>query len=167
MFSVRHVALGRGTSRPGRLVNRHRYQSSNRLINITIAPTASLPYSIRDDSRPRIYIAVLSIPKLKCRQYHQTAMDFSTRVHEFPTTYPNTWPSQSETDREPLKEGKLTITPILNSGTSVFGAEVSGIDWNKPVPEEIVHQVGNTAIHVQSMLELTINSLSSYKTSML
>jgi two-component sensor histidine kinase len=44
---------------------------------------------------------------------------------------------------------------------------VSGIDWNKPVPEEIVHQVGNTAIHVQSMLELTINSLSSYKTSML
>jgi hypothetical protein len=45
MFSVRHVALGRGTSRPGRPVNRHRYQCSNRLI-ITIALTASLPCSI-------------------------------------------------------------------------------------------------------------------------
>jgi alpha-ketoglutarate-dependent 2,4-dichlorophenoxyacetate dioxygenase len=78
-------------------------------------------------------------------------MDFSIRVHEFPTTYPNTWPSQtgqSETDRELLQEGKLTITPILNSGTSVFGAEVSGLDWSKPIPEEIVHQVGNTAILV-------------------
>jgi hypothetical protein len=40
------------------------------------------------------------------------------------------------------------MTPILNSGTSVFGAEVSGLDWSKPIPEEIVHQVGNTAILV-------------------
>jgi hypothetical protein len=51
-------------------------------------------------------------------------------------------------NRELLQEGKLTITPILNSGTSVFGAEVSGLDWSKPIPEEIVHQVGNTAILV-------------------
>jgi alpha-ketoglutarate-dependent 2,4-dichlorophenoxyacetate dioxygenase len=78
-------------------------------------------------------------------------MDFSTRVHKFPTTYPNTWPSradQSEASLEPFQEGELTVTPISNSGASVFGAEVSGLDWSKPIPEEVVHQVSNVAIVV-------------------
>jgi alpha-ketoglutarate-dependent 2,4-dichlorophenoxyacetate dioxygenase len=76
-------------------------------------------------------------------------MDFSTRVHEFPTTYRNTWPSQtsqSEATFEPLQEGNLTVSPILTSGEFVFGAEVSGVDWSKPIPEDIVHQVSNIAI---------------------
>lgn len=154
MFSVMSPILGRGTSRPGRPVNRHRYQYFNRLI-ITIAPTASLPCSITDDSMPSdLYSGLIyteakmsSIPSIQAVQ----PWIFSARVHEFPTTYPNTWPSQTEqlgTDQEPLQEGELTITPVFTSGTSVFGAEVSGLDWSKPIPEGIVHQVGDIAIFV-------------------
>jgi len=76
-------------------------------------------------------------------------MDFSTRVHEFPTIYQNTWPSQksrSEENLESLQEGSLTVCPILNSGAFAFGAEVSGLDWSNPIPEEIVQQVSNIAI---------------------
>ena len=40
-------------------------------LSVAIAPTASLPYSITDDSMPQIYIAALSALKLKCRQYQQ------------------------------------------------------------------------------------------------
>jgi alpha-ketoglutarate-dependent 2,4-dichlorophenoxyacetate dioxygenase len=78
-------------------------------------------------------------------------MDFSARVHDFPTTYQNTWPYQKdrpEASLEPLQEGRLTVRPILNSGSSVFGAEVSGIDWSKAVPEDIVHQVSDVTIVV-------------------
>jgi hypothetical protein len=35
----------------------------------------------------------------------------------------------------------LTIVPVMRSKTSVFGAEVSGINWGEPVPEEVVKQV--------------------------
>lgn len=80
-------------------------------------------------------------------------MDFSTRIHEFPTTYQNTWPSQtdrSDTTLEPLRDGELTVAPILNSGASVFGAEVSGVDWSKPVPENVVHQVSDIVFSVYS-----------------
>ena len=38
--------------------------------------------------------------------------------------------------------GELTITPVLSEGSSSFGAEVAGVDWSEPVPEEIVRQVG-------------------------
>jgi alpha-ketoglutarate-dependent 2,4-dichlorophenoxyacetate dioxygenase len=78
-------------------------------------------------------------------------MDFSTRVHEFPTTYQNSWPYQKdrpEASLEPLQERGLAVRPILNSGSSVFGAEVSGIDWSKAVSEDIVQQVGDITILV-------------------
>jgi len=78
-------------------------------------------------------------------------MDFSTRVHEFPTTYQNTWPyrtGSSEASHELLQEGELAVRPILNSGTYFFGAEVSGIDWSKAVPEDIVQQVSKITILV-------------------
>jgi len=35
----------------------------------------------------------------------------------------------------------LSIVPILITKSSVFGAEVSGVDWKKPVPEKVVKQV--------------------------
>jgi alpha-ketoglutarate-dependent 2,4-dichlorophenoxyacetate dioxygenase len=38
--------------------------------------------------------------------------------------------------------GALTITPVLSEGSSSFGAEIAGVDWSEPVPEEIVRQVG-------------------------
>jgi hypothetical protein len=36
---------------------------------------------------------------------------------------------------------RLSIVPVMRSTTSVFGAEVSGINWGEPVPEEVVKQV--------------------------
>lgn len=46
---------------------------------------------------------------------------------------------------EPLtiQDGSLTITPILVSDDSEFGAEVSGVNWNDPVPADIVSQLVN------------------------
>jgi alpha-ketoglutarate-dependent 2,4-dichlorophenoxyacetate dioxygenase len=55
-------------------------------------------------------------------------------------TYENTTPPRSEEQR-PIQYGTLTVTPILQSRDSAFGAEVSGIDWKNPVPAETVTQV--------------------------
>lgn len=38
-------------------------------------------------------------------------------------------------------EGSLSVTPVCINEDSVFGAEISGVDWSKPVPDEIVEQV--------------------------
>ncbi|PQE03571.1 Alpha-ketoglutarate-dependent 24-dichlorophenoxyacetate dioxygenase protein [Rutstroemia sp. NJR-2017a BVV2] len=40
-----------------------------------------------------------------------------------------------------FRDGALTITPVLSEGSSSFGAEVAGVDWSEPVPEEIVRQL--------------------------
>lgn len=48
-------------------------------------------------------------------------------------------------DTEVPSTGGLTVTPVMVNGDSVFGAEVSGIDWSKPVPEETVQEVNMNA----------------------
>lgn len=40
-----------------------------------------------------------------------------------------------------VNEGTLTIKPVLLSENSSFGAEVSGVDWSRPITEDIVKQV--------------------------
>lgn len=57
--------------------------------------------------------------------------------------YESTSPPQSA-GREALHQGNLKIMPILQSEDSVFGAEVSGVDWENPIPEETVEQVVDT-----------------------
>ncbi|ORY56908.1 uncharacterized protein BCR38DRAFT_478547 [Pseudomassariella vexata] len=63
-------------------------------------------------------------------------------------TYENTCPPSSSLGTLHLKgghaqvrEGQLTIRPVIVSGDSSFGAEVSGVDWSRPVPEDIVQQL--------------------------
>lgn len=43
---------------------------------------------------------------------------------------------------EPIQDGSLTISPVVTSGDSTFGAEVSGVDWANSIKPEIVQQVG-------------------------
>ena len=47
-----------------------------------------------------------------------------------------------------IQDGPLTITPILVSDNSEFGAEVSGVNWNDPVPANIVSQVRPARSHM-------------------
>ena len=65
------------------------------------------------------------------------------------TVYPNTWPPESSDGvlrlrgaPAQIQDGQLTVRPILVSENSSFGAEVSGVDWSKPVPDTIIKQVG-------------------------
>ncbi|THY89062.1 putative alpha-ketoglutarate-dependent 2,4-dichlorophenoxyacetate dioxygenase [Aureobasidium pullulans] len=39
--------------------------------------------------------------------------------------------------------GGLTVVPILVAGGSVFGAEVFGVDWKKPISSDVVEQLVN------------------------
>lgn len=55
-------------------------------------------------------------------------------------TYENTAPPQSDKQNS-IQYRKLTVIPILQSEYSVFGAEVSGVDWRNPVQAETVAQV--------------------------
>ena len=55
-------------------------------------------------------------------------------------TYENTAPPQPG-NRKSIQHGNLSVMPILQSGDSVFGAEVLGIDWASPVSMETVAQV--------------------------
>jgi hypothetical protein len=48
----------------------------------------------------------------------------------------------------------LSISPVLNSKASVFGAEVSGVDWKKPVSEGVVKQV-RKSIKIKQATRLT------------
>ncbi|KAL2824977.1 putative alpha-ketoglutarate-dependent 2,4-dichlorophenoxyacetate dioxygenase [Aspergillus pseudoustus] len=57
-------------------------------------------------------------------------------------TYANTCPPRHENARAvAVTVGSLTVTPVLQSGGSSFGAEVAGIDWAKPIPEDQVKQL--------------------------
>lgn len=70
--------------------------------------------------------------------------------------YPNTWPRAVETADSPsvgslrlrangsvsYTEGTLKITPVIErEDGDVFGAEVSGVDWDQPISPEITQQV--------------------------
>jgi alpha-ketoglutarate-dependent 2,4-dichlorophenoxyacetate dioxygenase len=66
----------------------------------------------------------------------------------FTTTYENTCPARPDAgvlrlrgSSEIIQHGSLTIKPVMVSENSAFGAEVSGIDWSRPVPPEVVRQV--------------------------
>lgn len=54
--------------------------------------------------------------------------------------YESTSPPQSA-GQEALNQGTLMIMPVLQSKNSAFGAEISGVDWENPIPEETVEQV--------------------------
>lgn len=54
--------------------------------------------------------------------------------------YDNTCPSRTGA-QETIQEGTLSIHPILHSEDSFFGAEVYGVDWSKPVSDDVVAQV--------------------------
>lgn len=74
---------------------------------------------------------------------HFESLDRSVNMalsHMHIRTYENTSPPLSE-KQKPIQDGSLTVLPILQSKNSVFGAEVSGVDWKNPVPAETVSQV--------------------------
>ena len=78
-------------------------------------------------------------------------------------TYENTAPPQSEKN-EPIQYGSLTVIPVLQSEDSVFGAEVSGVDWENPVPAETVAQVNRMVERIKDVSDI-LYSLSPYKIS--
>jgi alpha-ketoglutarate-dependent 2,4-dichlorophenoxyacetate dioxygenase len=53
-----------------------------------------------------------------------------------------------------MEHGSLIVTPVLQFEQSVFGAEVSGVDWSKPVPSETVTQVSSRKQRGRSGLTL-------------
>lgn len=66
----------------------------------------------------------------------------------FTTTYENTCPARATTGslklggaNDPVQHGTLIVRPVMVSGDSAFGAEVSGVDWIRPIPDEIVKEV--------------------------
>ncbi|OJJ46428.1 hypothetical protein ASPZODRAFT_16194 [Penicilliopsis zonata CBS 506.65] len=52
-----------------------------------------------------------------------------------------TYPNISHSTRASVKQGSLTITPVLVDHESAFGAEIAGVDWTQPVPDELVKQL--------------------------
>jgi alpha-ketoglutarate-dependent 2,4-dichlorophenoxyacetate dioxygenase len=58
------------------------------------------------------------------------------------SVYENTCPSRKGAECT-IRERSLTIHPILVSENTSFGAEVFGVDWSKPVPADIIEQVGD------------------------
>jgi alpha-ketoglutarate-dependent 2,4-dichlorophenoxyacetate dioxygenase len=84
-------------------------------------------------------------PILDRSQTHHTAM---ASTLTFTTTYSNTCPARNaaavlhlRATPNSIQDGSLTITPVMVSGDSAFGAEVSGIDWSRPIPPETIKQV--------------------------
>lgn len=73
-------------------------------------------------------------------------------VRSLTRVYENRWPAapagviRLSGSASKLQEGALCIIPVLASEDSCFGAEVSGIDWSRPVPEEIVDEVHSLRI---------------------
>ena len=66
----------------------------------------------------------------------------------FTTKYQNTCPALSGAGvlqlrgaPSAIKDGNLTITPVMFTGSEYFGAEVAGVDWTRAVPEDVVKQV--------------------------
>jgi hypothetical protein len=78
-------------------------------------------------------------------QAHHTAMSSTLKLT---TTYANTCPTRNaaavlhlRATPNSIQDGSLTITPVMVSSDSAFGAEVSGIDWSRPIPTETIKQV--------------------------
>ena len=70
-------------------------------------------------------------------------------AHTLTTTYPSTAPVRVLNLRgqaQSYRDGSLTITPIMVSGDSVFGAEIAGILWNQMLPPELVNQVSQSIL---------------------
>lgn len=66
----------------------------------------------------------------------------------FTTKYQNTCPAQSGAGvlqlrgaPSAIKDGNLTIKPVMFTGSEYFGAEVAGVDWTRAVHEDVVKQV--------------------------
>ena len=63
------------------------------------------------------------------------------------TTYPVTCPARVDSVLrlrgipKSIQDGQLIITPVTVNGNSSFGAEVSGVNWSNPLPDELVKQV--------------------------
>ena len=65
-------------------------------------------------------------------------------IEALPKVYPSRWPAAPEShtvDRKYNYEG-LSVTPVMVNGDHDFGAEIEGMDWNKPLPAKTVQQVG-------------------------
>lgn len=71
-------------------------------------------------------------------------MATSTMLKSITRVYSNTSPPTLQlrgASPEPLDCDGLSVTPVIDAGNSVFGAEVSGVDWSQPVPAETVQKV--------------------------
>ncbi|CRG89480.1 Alpha-ketoglutarate-dependent 2,4-dichlorophenoxyacetate dioxygenase [Talaromyces islandicus] len=56
-------------------------------------------------------------------------------------TYENTCPANKGREINAIQEGELTIKPVFQDCQSSFGAEVSGVNWSQPIPQDIVAQL--------------------------
>ena len=68
----------------------------------------------------------------------------SSLQSSFTRTYENTCPPAAPVlhlrgGEQPntIQDGRLTITRVFSN----FGAEVSGVDWNQPIPKKVVDQL--------------------------
>lgn len=63
-------------------------------------------------------------------------------INKFTVTYPITYPPRQGGvggSSEEYQDGSLIVKPV--SGTSQFGAEISGIDWSEAISPDIAKQV--------------------------
>lgn len=92
----------------------------------------------------------------------------STLATTYDTTCPPILRLRGQNSPEPIRDGELAIRPVMTSDESSFGAEVFGVDWSRPVPEEIVNKVGGSSINIRngSSDEGGMHSLSNSKINM-
>ncbi|KUJ17604.1 putative alpha-ketoglutarate-dependent 2,4-dichlorophenoxyacetate dioxygenase [Mollisia scopiformis] len=67
-------------------------------------------------------------------------------VNAFTTIYETTYPARGPVlklrgSSESFQHGSLTVTPVIMSDNSSFGAEISGIEWNNAIDPEVVKQL--------------------------
>ncbi|KAF4633767.1 hypothetical protein G7Y89_g4355 [Cudoniella acicularis] len=99
-----------------------------------------------EDSSPRTGQEYL--PLLQQLQASSTTVSFrKTMLSTLATAYENTCPPAvlrlrgGNAALESIQDGTLLIKPVMVSHNSVFGAEVFGVDWSRPVAPEIVKQL--------------------------
>jgi hypothetical protein len=87
------------------------------------------------------------------REYSSNTMSAIEMIESLPRTYENTFPpskQQGTGGHQPIQDGHITITPVLQDEQSSFGAQIDGIDWSCSLSTEDVMKVRTDACHFVS-----------------
>lgn len=123
---------GRRSSRHGRRC-RTALSDANRARRSTILQPSDISRGFRDGDKCGI----------SSRRHESTnSRDWIIMARTFIRTYHNTWPyGPTQAAAKPTQCGDFVVSPVMVNGEHAFGAEVSGVDWSQPVPEETAQQV--------------------------